>query len=193
MENTNVNTEMNQQPAEIANDNESKVPQAYQKWYKMVESECTKARELANETAENHVSETNKLLFMFFNRGYTLGIKITKSELSVYQLLGNGKTNTLTSFPIPYYELVPLSKIARREFFNIYIQRMNAEYGDFRAYEMHVLGPEDYIEDVLPWIKTVPKTKEISKNTNNSNSGPANAEPDDDIELIFSRRPQKQQ
>lgn len=200
MENTNVNNEMNQQPeniteatplqpAEGVENLTLKIPRAYKEWYKIVEEECKKAQELANQTAKDHISEVNQLLFFFFNRGYTLGISVTKSELSVFQLLDNCKKNTLTRFPIPYYQLVKLSKIARREFFKTYLHELNAEYGEFGAYELHVLGPENYIETVLPWAKTVPKNPETSKNAPNT------VEPDcdNDIELIFSRRNLNQQ
>ena len=203
MEKTNVN-EMNQQPEDIAEvttlqpeegaeNANPKIPLAYQAWYKIVEDECAKARELANKTAAEHISEVNQLLFLFFNRGYTLGIAVTRSELSVYQFLDSNKKNTLTRFPIPYRQLVQFSKIARREFFKIYLQHLNNEYGEFGAYELHALGPETYIENVLPWAKTVPKSQETSKN--NSTSGAQTVEPDcdNDIELIFRRRNQNQQ
>ena len=203
MENTNVNEITQQpeniteatphQPAEGVSTTTPEVPRAYQKWYKTVEEGCTKARELANKTAEEHIKEVNQLLFMFFNNGHTLGIAVTKSDLAVYQLLGNGKKNTLTRFPIPYYHLVNFSKIARREFFNVYLQQLKAEYGEFGAYELHSLGPEDYIETVLPWAKTVPKNSESSKNTSNAEAPTVEPDCDNDIELIFSRRNKNQQ
>ena len=188
MENTNVNVEKNNQQAETPTQANSKVPKSYQKWFDLVKKECEETRALATKIAEEHISEINKLLFMYFKKGRTLGIQMTKSEIAVCMIISEEKRNRLTSLPIPHYDLVSFCPIAQREFFAVYIQYMKEEYGeDFVAYEMFSLGPEDHIEEVLPWAKIIPKSKD-SKNTQKSKQ--VDPDSDDDIRMIFSRRDQ---
>lgn len=187
MEAKNINVENNTLQPETPTEATKKVPTAYQKWFKKVEEECEATRAMAIKIAGEHIEEINKLLFMYFKKGRTLGIQITKSDLAVSMILSADKKVPLTALPIPHYDLLQYCPVAQREFFKVYIQTMNEEYGDFKAYETHTLGPEDHIESVLPWAKIIPKSK-MTKN--DQKAKPIDPDSDDDIRLIFSRRDQ---